>query len=432
MRRSLLLAAAAGDPERGARATPTRAPCTALAEELRSGERRRALADAIRGDLARATGAHLPRAATRAARARRAAGRRSAARLAPVLRGAAGRRGARGVSAPAAATRIAAPAACSCLALACQASISIVQWGLGVIAPDLAAARYGLSAASLGALINATALGNAVALMVGRRRSSTARARACRCSSRARPAALLLVVGALLAEPRRRSGSRSSRAASPARSSRSAATVSVFHGFPPERRGFALGMRQMSVALGGLLAALLLPLAVHVGGVAPRARPERRADGGHGDRLRARHAARAARPPRRRRGAWSRRSRCCASPGMRRAADRRRSATSARSTTVLTFIVPALRDGGASRGDGSLAVRAREPQRDGRAHRAGAASPMPAGAGGASRRCATSACSRCVRAVLTLARVARGHRRAASPRWSCSASARSASTACST
>ena len=41
----------------------------------------------------------------------------------------------------------------------------------------------------------------------------------------------------------------------------------MFHGFPPERRGFALGMRQMSVALGGLLAALLLPLAVHLGGV---------------------------------------------------------------------------------------------------------------------------------------------------------------------
>ena len=39
-----------------------------------------------------------------------------------------------------------------------------MQWGLGVIAPDLQA-RYGLSAASLGALVNATALGNAVALI---------------------------------------------------------------------------------------------------------------------------------------------------------------------------------------------------------------------------------------------------------------------------
>ena len=34
------------------------------------------------------------------------------------------------------------------LALACQASISIVQWGLGVIAPDLQH-RYGLSGAAL-------------------------------------------------------------------------------------------------------------------------------------------------------------------------------------------------------------------------------------------------------------------------------------------
>ena len=35
----------------------------ALSDELGSGDRRRALADAIRGDLARATGSHLPRAA---------------------------------------------------------------------------------------------------------------------------------------------------------------------------------------------------------------------------------------------------------------------------------------------------------------------------------------------------------------------------------
>ena len=67
------------------------------------------------------------------------------------------------------------------LALACQASISIVQWGLGVIGPDLQH-RYDLSAASLGALINATALGNAVAW-------SIAPGRGGRCWWRARPAA---------------------------------------------------------------------------------------------------------------------------------------------------------------------------------------------------------------------------------------------------
>ena len=150
------------------------------------------------------------------------------------------------------------------LAIACQASISIVQWGLGVIAPDLQA-RYGLSAASLGALINATALGNAVALIAagvivdrsGPRKPLLYAGSAC---------GGLLVVGALLSNP---VGLGVALFASGVAGALVAvgATVSVFHGFPPERRGFALGMRQMSVALGGLLAALLLPIAVHVGGV---------------------------------------------------------------------------------------------------------------------------------------------------------------------
>ena len=62
VRRSLLLAAAAGDPTDAIGAADARA-VTALSEELASGERRRALADAIRSDLARAPGAHLRGAA---------------------------------------------------------------------------------------------------------------------------------------------------------------------------------------------------------------------------------------------------------------------------------------------------------------------------------------------------------------------------------
>jgi MFS family permease len=150
------------------------------------------------------------------------------------------------------------------LALACQASISIVQWGLGVIAPDLQE-RYDLSAASVGALVNATAFGNAVALMVagvivdrsGPRRPMLYAGFAC---------GLLLIAGALLSNP---VGLGVALFASGVAGAVVAvgATVTVFHGFPPERRGFALGMRQMSVALGGLMAAALLPLAVHLGGV---------------------------------------------------------------------------------------------------------------------------------------------------------------------
>jgi hypothetical protein len=62
VRRSLLLAAAAGDPSDALGVADARA-VTALSDELGSGDRRGALADAIRGDLARATGSHLPRAA---------------------------------------------------------------------------------------------------------------------------------------------------------------------------------------------------------------------------------------------------------------------------------------------------------------------------------------------------------------------------------
>jgi MFS family permease len=150
------------------------------------------------------------------------------------------------------------------LALACQAAISIVQWGLGVIAPDLQA-RYGLSAAGLGALVNATAFGNAVALIVAGVVVDRSGPRVPLLLAGSASGALL-VAGALISNA---AGLGVALFASGVAGAVVAvgATVSVFHGFPPERRGFALGMRQMSVALGGLVAAGLLPLAVHVGGV---------------------------------------------------------------------------------------------------------------------------------------------------------------------
>src|SRR5207253_6933778 len=150
------------------------------------------------------------------------------------------------------------------LALACQASISIVQWGLGVIAPDLQA-RYGLSAAGLGALVNATALGNAFALIAAGVIVDRSGPRVPLLFAGS-ASGLLLIVGSLLTNP---FGLGVALFASGVAGAVVAvgATVSVFYGFPPERRGFAIGMRQMSVALGGLLAALLLPLAVHLSGV---------------------------------------------------------------------------------------------------------------------------------------------------------------------
>ena len=46
-----------------------------------------------------------------------------------------------------------------------------------------------------------------------------------------------------------------------------AGTVSIFHQFDADKRGFALGIRQMSVSGGGLVAAVLLPGLAALGGV---------------------------------------------------------------------------------------------------------------------------------------------------------------------
>ena len=284
------------------------------------------------------------------------------------------------------------------LALACQASISIVQWGLGVIAPDLQA-RYDLSAASLGALVNATAFGNAVALMRrGRDRRSLGAAQA---AARMRDprAAACSSLGALLTNP---VGLGVALFASGVAGALVAvgATVSVFHGFPPERRGFALGMRQMSVALGGLLAAVLLPLAVHVGGVRLALLLSGVLTAVDGSRVRARHAARPARAAER--GAPRRRALRGAARAGHGDAARGRLCYIVALVAVLTFAVPALRDGGASRGEGSVlfalvsisAMAARIAW--GRLADAG-------GGRGASPRCATSASSRARPRLLTWA-----------------------------
>ena len=235
------------------------------------------------------------------------------------------------------------------LALACQASISIVQWGLGVIAPDLQS-RYGLSAAGLGALVNATALGNAVALIVAGvivDRSGPRKPLLYAGSA----SGVLLIGGSQLTNP---VGLGIALFASGVAGAvvAVAATVSVFYGFPPERRGFALGMRQMSVALGGLLAALLLPLAVHLSGV-PLALGLSGALTAvtavvfalytpHGPLVPPTAARRVIAP-----------FEVLRAPGMPRLLVVALCYIVGL-TTVLTFGVPALRDGGASRGDGSL------------------------------------------------------------------------------
>ena len=98
---------------------------------------------------------------------------------------------------------------------------------------------------------------------------------------------------------------------------------------------------------------------------------------------------------------------------------------------VLTFAVPALRDGGASRGEGSVLFALVSIS----AMAARIAWGRLADAGGGRRRVATLrdvGILACAAARADLGRVARGHGRAHRRARRCSASARSASTACST
>ena len=150
------------------------------------------------------------------------------------------------------------------LAACSQASISIASWGLGALGPELRE-EFDLSNAGLGVLLAAGFIGNAVILIpagtlvdrIGPRRplivgglaSGTALVAAGLANSAPLVGIGLFIygmVGAFVAV---------------------AGTVSVFHGFDAERRGMALGVRQMSVSAGGLVAAALLPGLAAVGGV---------------------------------------------------------------------------------------------------------------------------------------------------------------------
>ncbi len=150
------------------------------------------------------------------------------------------------------------------LAVASQASISIASWGLGALGPELRD-TFGLSAAELGAVLAAGFLGNALILIpagtlvdrIGPRRPLIAGGLASGLALLAAglaPSAVFVGV-ALFAY-----GLVSAFVAV-------AGTVSIFHGFDADRRGTALGFRQMAVSMGGFIAAGLLPGLAAIGGV---------------------------------------------------------------------------------------------------------------------------------------------------------------------
>lgn len=150
------------------------------------------------------------------------------------------------------------------LAVASQASISIASWGLGALGPDLAE-TFHLSAAGLGAILAAGFIGNAVILIPAGTLVDRSGPRRPLIAGGIASGALLVLAGSAPTAPL--VGVALFGYGLTAAFVAVAGTVSVFHGFPAERRGMALGFRQMAVSAGGLIAAGLLPGLAAIGGI---------------------------------------------------------------------------------------------------------------------------------------------------------------------
>ncbi|MGL5810592.1 MAG: MFS transporter [Nocardioides sp.] len=157
-----------------------------------------------------------------------------------------------------------APGPLLALSIAAQAAVSIASWGLGSLGPALQE-HFGVTATGLGALLAASFVGNALVLLP-----------AGRIVDRHGPRHPLIVGGLagsgflLLAAAGDRlwiAGIALVGYGAAAAFVAIAGQVAVFHGFPADRRGTALGVRQMAVSAGGLIAAGLLPGLAVIGGV---------------------------------------------------------------------------------------------------------------------------------------------------------------------
>lgn len=150
------------------------------------------------------------------------------------------------------------------LAVATQATLSMVQWGLGAFAPELTE-RFSLSPAELGGVLAAASLGNAVSHVPAGAAVDSFGPRVPLILGGLGSGGLVILGGlashaALLAVALFAAGVGAAMVSV-------AGTVTVFEAVPHHRRGLAMGMRQMAVSFGGLLAAILLPLLGSAGGV---------------------------------------------------------------------------------------------------------------------------------------------------------------------
>jgi MFS family permease len=147
-------------------------------------------------------------------------------------------------------------------AVAAQAAVSFVNFGLPSIGPDLRS-HYGLSLPELGAVLTAALLGSGVMLIgagiavdrIGARRATLA-------------GSLLAAAGLAAAAASESKGVLFvALVVSGIGSSVIPIAGALFRVYPAQRRAWALGVRQMAVPLGGTIAALTMPLLVRVSGV---------------------------------------------------------------------------------------------------------------------------------------------------------------------
>jgi sugar phosphate permease len=144
-----------------------------------------------------------------------------------------------------------------------QASFSAITIGLAVLAPALRE-EYGLSLGQVGVLLSAAWLGATVTLLpwgltadrygervvlvIGLLGSAACLVGAANAGSFEALFALLVLAGAAGA------------------SVNSASGRAVMHWFRPDERGFALGIRQTAIPIGGLVVAIVLPGLAETGG----------------------------------------------------------------------------------------------------------------------------------------------------------------------
>jgi MFS family permease len=149
-------------------------------------------------------------------------------------------------------------------ATSAQAAISFVNFGLPSIGPELRA-QFGMSLAELGAALTAGLLGSGLALIAAGIAVDRLGAAASTLGGTVVAAAALVLAAA--------AGSAGMLFAGLVLFGIGSAVVPIagvgtlFRAYPPARRAWALGVRQMAVPLGGTVASVAMPLLQRAGGV---------------------------------------------------------------------------------------------------------------------------------------------------------------------